>query len=93
MVPDMTDSKDTLAAPTKRFIAGAVCPRCGEIDRIVTFTENQVNRKECVVCGFNEALGEAPLQAEPETRITRQRKSETQAQPLRFYPSSRAKPG
>lgn len=88
----MTDWKKTRAVATKRFIAGAVCPRCGEIDRIVAFTENQVNRKECVACGFNETLDKAAFLVEPETRVTRQRKSETKAQPIRFYPSSRAKP-
>ena len=38
----------------KRFIAGAVCPRCGEMDRLVTYTDNEGTFKECVSCDFEE---------------------------------------
>jgi len=48
----------------KRFIAGAVCPDCQIVDRIVVETGNQealqddsdelleVSRRRCVACGF-----------------------------------------
>ena len=37
----------------RRFIAGAVCPRCGEMDKIVVNMET--DRRECIACGFSEA--------------------------------------
>jgi len=39
---------------TKRFIAGAVCPRCGELDRLVAYADDSGAYKECVSCGFYE---------------------------------------
>jgi len=38
----------------KRFIAGAVCPRCNEMDKLVTYTNDEGTFKECVSCGFEE---------------------------------------
>lgn len=54
----------------KRFIAGAVCPRCGQMDRIVAHTpETGLPVRECVACGFNEQL-KLDAVPEPETRVT-----------------------
>ncbi len=59
----------------RRFIAGAVCPRCGAMDRIVVDT--QTDRRECVACGFSEERPEAAAPApgipprELPTRVTR----------------------
>jgi uncharacterized metal-binding protein (TIGR02443 family) len=36
----------------RRFIAGAVCPRCGEMDKLVI--DLDTDRRECVACGFSE---------------------------------------
>jgi uncharacterized metal-binding protein (TIGR02443 family) len=38
----------------KRFIAGAVCPKCAEMDRLVSYTNDDGTFKECVACGFLE---------------------------------------
>ena len=43
----------------KRFIAGAVCPKCKEMDRMVLETseagdEEHFQRRRCVSCGFSE---------------------------------------
>jgi uncharacterized metal-binding protein (TIGR02443 family) len=38
----------------KRFIAGAVCPRCGEMDRLVSYENEDGVFKECVACDFEE---------------------------------------
>jgi len=78
----------------KRFIAGAVCPRCAAMDRIVAYTdEDQRQVRECVTCGFNEKLREVDAVAaqapEPETRTTRKKiplTEQIKAQPIRFYP-------
>ncbi|MEM1112887.1 MAG: YheV family putative metal-binding protein [Pseudomonadota bacterium] len=39
-------------APRRRFIAGAVCPRCGAMDKIVVNLDT--DSRECVACGFSE---------------------------------------
>lgn len=36
----------------RRFIAGAVCPRCARMDKIVVNLDT--DRRECVACGFSE---------------------------------------
>lgn len=40
----------------KRFIAGAVCPKCGEQDVLQTYRENDEEYRECVDCGFKDKL-------------------------------------
>lgn len=45
----------------KRFIAGAMCPRCAELDKITMhFTEDGTQVRECVACGFTDAMSEVP---------------------------------
>jgi len=39
-------------ANRRRFIAGAVCPRCARMDKIVVNLDT--NQRECVACGFSE---------------------------------------
>ena len=54
----------------RRFIAGAVCPRCGAMDKIVVDTETQT--RECVACDFSEARpGDQGPQNELPTRVSR----------------------
>ncbi|MBE03002.1 YheV family putative zinc ribbon protein [Marinobacter lutaoensis] len=58
----------------KRFIAGAVCPRCAEMDKIVMFTDdNERQVRECVACGFTDALSEEPPVPELETRVNKRK--------------------
>jgi uncharacterized protein len=44
----------------RRFIAGAVCPRCSLMDKIVVNLDT--DQRECVACGFSE---QRPGQARP----------------------------
>lgn len=39
-------------ANRRRFIAGAVCPRCARMDKIVVNLDT--DQRECVACGFSE---------------------------------------
>lgn len=39
----------------KRFIAGASCPKCKAIDTMMLFLENNVEKVECVQCGYQMA--------------------------------------
>ena len=38
----------------KRFIAGARCPKCEALDRVVMLTENEHEWIECIECGYSE---------------------------------------
>ena len=53
----------------RRFIAGAVCPRCGAMDKIIVDLDTQ--RRECIACDFSEARPEDSGQQELPTRVSR----------------------
>ena len=59
----------------KRFIAGAVCPRCAEMDKIMMFTTDDDDQvRECVACGFTDAVSDTPAppaNPELETRVNK----------------------
>ena len=56
--------------PTKkRFIAGAVCPKCAAMDTVFTYKLNEQDWRACVNCDFNEAMYFAPQVQELETRV------------------------
>jgi uncharacterized metal-binding protein (TIGR02443 family) len=64
----------------RRFIAGAVCPRCAKQDKIVMFdTEAGERVRECVACGFRDSLAEEQPAEELTTRVNQPRPGE---QPL-----------
>lgn len=74
-----------MASPIpKRFIAGAVCPRCGAMDRIKAWEHNGIRYKECVSCDFFEQLAveEPAAPEELTTRVNRVRE-EPQANEVR----------
>tara|TARA_B110000003_G_scaffold235891_1_gene240311 strand:- start:19 stop:315 length:297 start_codon:yes stop_codon:yes gene_type:complete len=65
----------------KRFIAGVVCPKCGEMDKIRMYRdENGDELRDCVACGFTETYAQhkeakeaetsEPLYEELTTRVT-----------------------
>lgn len=53
----------------KRFIAGAVCPKCAEMDRLVSYANDEGTFKECVACGFIEKQIVQVEQTELGTRV------------------------
>ncbi|WP_339803526.1 YheV family putative zinc ribbon protein [uncultured Marinobacter sp.] len=59
----------------KRFIAGAVCPRCAEMDKLTMYTDdNETQHRECVSCGFTDTQGDpAPGNAELQTRVNKRK--------------------
>jgi uncharacterized metal-binding protein (TIGR02443 family) len=78
-------------ANRRRFIAGAVCPRCALMDKIVVNLDTDL--RECVACGFSEARPAAGRAAvatdtgrlrEVSTRVSRPaaRRVETPAQAI-----------
>ncbi|MFQ3176614.1 MAG: putative metal-binding protein (TIGR02443 family) [Psychromonas sp.] len=50
----------------KRFIAGATCPKCNELDSIALTLENAVETLRCVSCGHTQS--QTPKQATSATR-------------------------
>ncbi len=54
---------------TPRFVAGAICPRCSEMDRLQVFNLDGLDYRECVNCGFKQELQIQPQLREPETRV------------------------
>lgn len=83
-------------ATRRRFIAGAVCPRCAKVDKIVVDLDSDA--RECVACGFSEARpvdaaapparNGSPSLPLPElpTRVSRAvaRRVETPAEPVKL---------
>ena len=68
----------------KRFIAGAVCPRCGELDKVFTYQTQKVGVAElkkwraCAACDFSESLDagyQRPVDELP-TRVNQHRPGE-----------------
>ncbi|HTF98177.1 MAG TPA: YheV family putative zinc ribbon protein [Cellvibrio sp.] len=53
----------------RRFVAGAVCPRCSEMDKLVVYSEGGKDYRECVACGYKEEMRFKPAQRELETRV------------------------
>ena len=75
----------------RRFIAGAVCPSCGELDRLVVEGEGSAKTRRCVACGFAAADTTAVTGALPGTRLERSNEVEaepTSGSPVRIVDSS-----
>lgn len=80
-----------MASP-KRFIAGAVCPRCAEMDKIMMQTTEEGQVRECVACGFTDRQSGEPTAAganpELQTRVnTRGNKDDHTVKQVVFFKS------
>lgn len=74
----------------KRFVAGAVCPSCKEMDKLMMWSVDNVPHRECMACGFTDTLNEQGLSVANEltTRVNQTKASDPQqAQPIRFFPN------
>ena len=54
----------------KQFIAGVVCPKCSKMDKIVAYSKDGTNYRECVSCGFLDEIRIASTPKELITRVT-----------------------
>ncbi|WNO09177.1 YheV family putative zinc ribbon protein [Teredinibacter sp. KSP-S5-2] len=71
----------------KRFIAGAVCPSCGEMDKLVLYMESDKNVRECVACGFKDVMHIQQQPRELETRVNKtEEEKQAEVQVLNFPP-------
>ena len=56
--------------PTKkRFIAGAVCPKCAAMDTVITYRQDDKDWRGCVNCDFTDEMIFVPQVRELETRV------------------------
>ncbi|MEZ5436370.1 MAG: YheV family putative zinc ribbon protein [Pseudomonadales bacterium] len=55
----------------KRFVAGAKCPQCQALDKIVMFRKAGVQHQACVSCGYHAEMGFEQNFRELETRVNR----------------------
>lgn len=53
----------------RRFVAGAVCPRCSELDKLVVYSEDGKDYRECIACGFKDEMRFTIKNRELETRV------------------------
>ncbi len=61
----------------RRFIAGAVCPRCAQMDKTVMYDNADGERvRECVSCGYRDALDVNGNPTELVTRVNQPRAGE-----------------
>ena len=72
----------------RRFIAGAVCPKCAEMDKTVMYRVSETEQvRECVRCGFKETIrDDVPLE-EPKTRVNQPRAVQRQKFTAQTNPS------
>lgn len=64
----------------KRFIAGAVCPRCAALDRIITFEREGLPYRGCISCDFEEEQPTEGAADELPTRVNQTVESESTVQ-------------
>lgn len=53
----------------RRFVAGAVCPQCSEMDKIVVYRDDEKDFRECVSCGYKEEMRFKSTPRELTTRV------------------------
>lgn len=76
----------------KRFIAGAVCPKCAGRDKIRAWTNDAGTQlRECVSCGFEDAIYAEPP-PDLVTRVNQERsgpKTSDDVSVVRFIPGTK----
>lgn len=71
----------------RRFIAGAICPRCSAMDTLVVFNDDGKDYRACVRCDFKEQMHFKPAARELETRVnTPADQKQEQLQVVRILP-------
>lgn len=60
----------------KRFVAGAVCPQCQEMDKLVIHVGSDPQIRECIACGYSDSLDDNGNIRELSTRVNGPREGE-----------------
>ncbi len=53
----------------RRFIAGAVCPKCAEMDRLIIYSNDEGSFRECVSCDYIDKQEDLVEDDALETRV------------------------
>jgi uncharacterized protein len=81
----------------RRFIAGAVCPACSEMDKIQMWDEDGVPHRECVACGYADTLDERgnsvpkELPTRVNTSALKPKAKQPGVQTVQFFPNPKLK--
>lgn len=74
----------------RRFMAGAVCPRCAKMDTIVVYNLNEKDFRECVDCGFVEEMRLNVAASELETRVNQNPSQPADIQVITILPNDKS---
>lgn len=72
----------------RRFVAGAVCPRCSELDKLVVYSEDGKDYRECIACGFKDEMRFKIKNRELETRVNQTEADKHVVQVVNILPFS-----
>jgi uncharacterized protein len=70
----------------RRFMAGAVCPRCSTMDSIVVYNLDGKDFRECVSCDFKEEMRLNIAASELDTRVNRSDSNQEGVQVINILP-------
>lgn len=70
----------------RRFMAGAVCPRCSSMDTIVVFNLEGKDFRECVSCDFKEEMRLNIATGELDTRVNHSNNDAQDVQVITILP-------
>jgi uncharacterized metal-binding protein (TIGR02443 family) len=73
----------------RRFMAGAVCPRCSTMDSIVVYNLDGKDFRECVNCDFKEEMRLNIATSELETRVNHNENHENHVQVITILPTDK----
>jgi len=62
---------ESLPDSPRRFVAGARCPSCQQLDKLRIYRLAGIQYRECVACSYQESLPFEPVFRELETRVNR----------------------
>lgn len=73
----------------RRFIAGAVCPACKEMDTLMMWSEDNTPHRECMICGFSDTLDANGLSIPKElpTRVNTSSSPVSITKSIHFFPN------
>jgi uncharacterized protein len=71
----------------RRFMAGAICPSCSAMDKLVVFHLDGKDYRECVSCGFKDEMNFKPIKRELETRVNHNEESKETVQVVKILSS------
>jgi len=70
----------------RRFVAGAICPKCSEMDKLVVYNQEGKDYRECIACGFKDEMHFKPVARELETRVNLTEEEKNQVETVKIIP-------